>query len=77
MLAQHADTGRNAVSYTPDKDILAFVCLFCRFTSQLNSYGHGGTVSSPNHTFFLGRLEKAVNQYSVCILSLLTDNNPS
>ena len=21
------------------------------FTSQVNSYGHGGTVSSPNHTF--------------------------
>ena len=22
-----------------------FVCLFCCFTSQVNSYGHGGTVS--------------------------------
>ena len=30
-----------------------FVCLFCCFTSQVNSYGHGGTVSSPNHTFSL------------------------
>ena len=28
-----------------------FVCLFYCFTSQVNSYGHGGTVSSPNHTF--------------------------
>ena len=28
-----------------------FVCLFCCFTSQVNSYGHGGTISSPNHTF--------------------------
>ena len=26
-------------------------CLFCCFTSQVNSYGHYGTVSSPNHTF--------------------------
>ena len=26
-----------------------FVC--CCFTSQVNSYGHGMTVSSPNHTF--------------------------
>ena len=28
-----------------------FVCLFCCFTSQVNSHGHGGMVSSPNHTF--------------------------
>ena len=76
MLAQHADTGRNAFSCTPDKDIL--VCLFVLLLySQVNSYGHGGTVRSPNQTFFLGKLEKAVNQYFVCILSLVTDNNPS
>ena len=41
-----------------------------------NSYGHVGTVSSPNHTFFLGKLEQAVNQYFLLILSLVTDNNP-
>ena len=29
----------------------------------VNSYGHVGTVSSPNHTIFLGKLDKAVNQY--------------
>ena len=52
------------------------IYLFCCFTSQVNSYGHGGTVSSPNHTFFLGKLEQAVNQYFVHILSLVTDNNP-
>ena len=56
---------------------ILFVCLFCCFTSQVNSYGHCGTVSSPNHTFFLGKLEQAVNQYFVHILSLVTDNNPS
>ena len=42
--------------------LLLFVCLFCCFMSQANSYGHCGTDSSPNHTFFLGRLEQAVNQ---------------
>ena len=26
-------------------------CLFCCFTSQVNSYGHCETVSSPNHNF--------------------------
>ena len=28
-------------------------------------------------TFFLGKLEQAVNQYFVQILSLVTDNDPS
>ena len=40
-------------------------------------YGHVGTVSSPNHIFFLGKPDKAVNQYIVHILLLVTDNNPS
>ena len=31
---------------------------FCRFTSQVNSYGHCGTVSSPNNTFSLASLNK-------------------
>ena len=46
-----------------------FVC----FTSHVNSNGHGGKVGSPNHTFFLGKLEQAFNQYLVHILSLVTD----
>ena len=50
--------------------MLYLFCLFCCFTSQVNSYGHGGTVSSPN----LGKLEQAAIQYSVHILSLVTDN---
>ena len=37
-------------SVNPDK-AAQVVCLFWCFTSQVNSYGHGGTVSSPNHTF--------------------------
>ena len=54
-------------------DIKPFMkfCLFCCFTSQVNSYGHGGTVSLPH--FFLGKLEQAINQYFVHILSLVTD----
>ena len=35
-----------------EKHVKRIVCLFCCFTSQVNSYGHGGTVSSHNHTFF-------------------------
>ena len=48
----------------------------CFVTSQVNSFGNGGTVSSPNHNFFLGKLEQAVNQYFLHILSLVADNNP-
>ena len=40
-------------------------------------YGNVRTVSSPNHTFFLGKLDYVVNHYFVHILSLVTDNNPS
>ena len=32
-----------------------------------NSYGHVRMVSSPNHTFFLGTLDQAFNQYFVNI----------
>ena len=42
------------------------------FYVLVNRYGHVGTVSLPNHTFFLAKLEQAVNQYFVHILSLLT-----
>ena len=30
---------------------ILFVCLFVALRPQVNSYGHGGTVSSPHHTF--------------------------
>ena len=39
-------------------EIVCFVCLSCCFKSQVNSYGHGGTVSSPNHTFSWASLNK-------------------
>ena len=35
-----------------------FICLFCCFKSQINSYGHGEMVSSPNHTFSSASLNK-------------------
>ena len=46
-----------------DTDYL-FVCLFCCFTSQVNSYGHCGTVSSPNHTFSWPGLNKRLTSNS-------------
>ena len=37
---------------------------FCCFTSQVNSYGHCGTVSSPNHTFSWAGLNKPITSNS-------------
>ena len=54
-----------------------FVCLVMLLDDLCNSYGHGMTVSSPNHTSFLGKLEQAVNSYSMHIFSLVTDSNSS
>ena len=39
----------------------------------VNSYGHVGTTSSPNHTFFLGKPDLAVNQYFLHILLFVVD----
>ena len=39
------------------RESFVFVC-FCCFTSQVNSYGHCGTVSSLNHTFSWAGLNK-------------------
>ena len=47
---------------SPEHMYIVCLFVFCCFTSQVNSYGHCGTVSSPNHTFFQGKLEQAVNQ---------------
>ena len=38
--------------------------LFCCFTSQVNSYGRCGTVSSPNHTFSWAGLNKRITSNS-------------
>ena len=41
-----------------------FSCLFCCFTSQVNSVDHGGTISSPNHTFSWASLNKQLTNTS-------------
>ena len=49
----------------PSELQLSNVCLFvCCFTSQVNGYGHGGTVSSPNHTFSWANLNKQLTSTS-------------
>ena len=52
--------------------IVLFGCLFCCFTFQVNSYDHGGTVSSPNHTFSWTSLT-----WRLTSTSCISDNNPS
>ena len=56
------------LTYIPQYFFVRF-CLFCCFTSQVNSYGHGGTpgtVSSPNHTFSWASLNKQLTS-TLCI----------
>ena len=55
-------------------DFFCFVLLGLMIYVPVNSYGHVETVSSHNHPFFLSKLDLAVNQYFVHILSLVTDN---
>ena len=43
-------------------------CLFCCFTSQVNSYGHCGTVSSHNHTFSWASLNKQLTSTSCTVI---------
>ena len=48
------------------------ICLILYIS--VNSYGHVKTVWVHQPHFFLGKLDKAVNQYFMHILSLATDN---
>ena len=41
-------------------------CLFCCFRPQVKSFGHGGTVSSPNHTFSWTSLNKRLTHTFAC-----------
>ena len=43
---------------------------FCCFTSQVNSYGHCGSVSSPNHTFSWAGLNKRLTSNSCTYFNL-------
>ena len=52
------DAGEGMEDIRNTNDILEKFCLFCCFTSPVNSYGHCGTVSSPNHTFSWAGLNK-------------------
>ena len=54
-----------------------FVWFGLMFNVPVNSYGNVRMVSSPNSTFFLGKLDSAVNQYFMHIIQLVADNNPS
>ena len=45
--------------------------MFCCFTCQVNSYGHGGMVSSPNHTFSSTSLNKQLTSTSWTYFRLL------
>ena len=58
--------------------VYMFVCLFALLlyvpSQQLWSWRDG---QFTQWHFFLGKLEQAVNEYFVHILSLVTDNNPS
>ena len=49
-LVQETDESKSYMKFRRNQ-VCLFVCLFCCFTSQVNSYGHCGTVSSPNRTF--------------------------
>ena len=61
------DVGQKCPSVCPfacNTFTLQTVCLFCCFMSQVNSYGHGGTVSSPNHTFSWASFNKQLTSTS-------------
>ena len=54
-----------------------FVCLFVALRPKSTVKVIAGRSVHLTTLFFLGKLEQAVNQYFVHILSLITDNNPS
>ena len=54
MKKAELDSNKNPILPEPETyltQILFFLSFFCCFTSQFKSYGHGGTVSSPSHTY--------------------------
>ena len=71
LIPKYIDTGY-LVHTTPPlivklcRRFVTLVCLFCCCTSQVNSYAHGGLVSSPNHTFSWASLNKRLTSTS-CI----------
>ena len=59
----------------PSLSFSLFVCLFLYVPSQQLRSWPDGQFTKPH--FFLGKLEQAVNQYFVHILSLVNEYNPS
>ena len=53
-----------------------FVVVFVSLRPKSKAMVMAGRSAHPT-TLFLGKLEEAINQYFVHILSLVTDNNPS
>ena len=56
--------------------VVLFVCFVALRPKSTAMVMAGRSVHLKPH-FFLGKLEQAVKQYFVHILSLVTDNNPS
>ena len=60
----------------PDKNVPLIVC-FVAFCPKSTAMAMAGRSVHLTTLFFLGKLEQAVNQYFVHILSFVTDNNRS
>ena len=54
----------HAAHLTGKRSAILGLSFFCCFTSQVNSYGHGGTVSSPNHIFSWANFNKRLTSAS-------------
>ena len=75
---QNGPTGM-AYSEVPHQKAWPIVCFVCfvALRPKSTSMVIAGRSVHLTTLFFLGKLEQAVNQYFVHILSLVTDNNPS
>ena len=66
----------NHFSLIVSNNIVCFVC-FVALCPKSTAMVMAGRSVHLTTLFYLGKLEQAVNQYFVHILSLVTDNNPS
>ena len=63
-------------SINPDKNVTLIVC-FVALRPKSTAMAMAGRSVHLTTLYFLGKLEQAVNQYFVHILSLVPDNNRS
>ena len=68
-------TLQTLIGLLPQELLFLFVCFVALRPKSTAMVMAGRSVHLT--TLFLGKLEQAVNQYFVHILSLVTDNNPS